>query len=203
MFQETVFFHPLKYKVKLLYVSLRSVKGGSNSRPSAWEADALPTELLAHMTWVTSPWSWLVGPGMRFMVLLSTTNAPCSNVNSGLIVIILMCADDFCTGSHPNMSTSFILIVHMHMDDLLGIPDPLSCLLAPPLGPRKSIPQTARHSSDEDVYVLFMSWGCFPTKAWTQSQRTDIGATSPGLLLFSLIIEKQLLCVPLAPNLYL
>lgn len=42
-------------KSKLLYVSLMSVKGGSNSRPSAWEADALPTELLAHMTWVTSP----------------------------------------------------------------------------------------------------------------------------------------------------
>ena len=31
------------------------------------------------------------------------------------------------------MLTSFILIVHMHLDDLLGIPDPLSCLLAPTL----------------------------------------------------------------------
>lgn len=44
-----------------------SVKGGSNSRPSAWEADALPTELLAQMTWVTSPLGWLVGPGTCYV----------------------------------------------------------------------------------------------------------------------------------------
>ena len=35
------------------------------------------------------------------------------------------------------MLTSFILIVHMHLDNLLGIPDPLSCLLAPTLGTKE------------------------------------------------------------------
>jgi hypothetical protein len=51
---------------------------------------------------------------------------------------------------------------------------------------------------------FFCPGAVFPTKAWTPSQRTDIGATSPGLLLFSFNYRKTVaVCSPNAKPLNL
>ena len=77
------------------------------------------------------------------------------------------------------MLTSFILIVHMHLDNLLGIPDPLSCLLAHPGDQGNLFPQPRALPQMKMCMFFFCPGAVFPTKAWTPSQRTDIGATSP------------------------